>query len=883
MGTEHIATSRVVLPLDAETRHAVPSPAMKTNLCWMGLMVAVAAACGSDDEGGGGASGTPVTLVKSSAEASCVGGGTKLEFGADKNGNNQLDADEITTSQIVCNEGPAPTLTTVAPSGASPKCKNGGVLVRSGQDANRNGVLDDSEVKETNEICGGGNGVELSKTTAIAEGDVICPFGGSTTESGFDNGANGSVAGDGVLQTGEIVTTTTTCKSGGQFPGSLDAPPGAAGTGQILVSGANGGGGPGGKGGNVQLQMQGTRGGHVKIWKTGVANAAFVTPNFAPVFGATKLEVAANMTIQSRASSGDAADGEYYLLNGNGLFFRQNAGNPSVPVTGVHVAANVTLTFPATGAQLALSDDFHNEGSITTGLTTGNRGTVSMSVAKYIGGATSKIDLAGAANAGGAGGNGGSFTVTADRIVNGGVVDVSGANGDAGGTFAGGTAGTVAFVANRTPVSGPLYNSGAIKSSGGAGKAAGGNGGQVTMLANMQGVFNSAAIDSLGGSGGASGGNAATIQLVAFNGSLRNTGALTSRGAAIDAAACAVTCGGGAPAAIQLISVGGSIATSGDLTSAAGASKGVAGVSGGTIALIAISGSDPLTGAMRAAGDVAVSGKLDARGSAGTVGGNGGTVTVQIAANQPLGQEIELSGYASIEASGGQGTTAGGQGGVLTIANGPSPNNEPSGSAIVHATFTAKGGAATTSGAGGAGGGLTLAAGIVSGPPGKSQAAVVGGAVDLSGGNGVATGGAGGVIDIQSAERTQILAAITSLGGNQTGAAGVGGAVGPTQIRSSTGTFINGAITLRGGNGAGAGSIGGPCTALQIVGGAITTTAALACAGGNGTGAAGGNGGTVNIASSLSPSNVTGTPNVAGGTGTPAGVNGAVAIDGSQL
>src|SRR6185369_13199028 len=120
-----------------------------------------------------------------------------------------------------CVQTQAPTLTTVTQTGPSPKCKNGGTTVKSGPDTNGNGKLDDGEVKETNELCAGGQTTLLTNVTEVPEGDASCPFGGAKIETGPDDGANGAIAGDGVLQTGEVTETVLACISGGSFPSTF--------------------------------------------------------------------------------------------------------------------------------------------------------------------------------------------------------------------------------------------------------------------------------------------------------------------------------------------------------------------------------------------------------------------------------------------------------------------------------------------------------------------------------------------------------------------------------------------------------------------------------------------------------------------------------------
>jgi photosystem II stability/assembly factor-like uncharacterized protein len=127
--------------------------------------------------GGTGANGQSM-LVRVRAEAAganCAQGGSAVLAGLDTSGNGVLEAGEVSSVAYVCNgangtdgtngsngsngsngpAGPAGLDALVAvvaePAGAS--CAYGGQRVQSGQDANRNGVLDAGEVTSTAYVC----------------------------------------------------------------------------------------------------------------------------------------------------------------------------------------------------------------------------------------------------------------------------------------------------------------------------------------------------------------------------------------------------------------------------------------------------------------------------------------------------------------------------------------------------------------------------------------------------------------------------------------------------------------------------------------------------------------------------------------------------------
>ncbi|MBI1858081.1 MAG: hypothetical protein HYR97_03090, partial [Candidatus Melainabacteria bacterium] len=120
--------------------------------------------------GAAGASGS-TTLVSTAIElagSNCITGGQKLQSGLDVNTNGLLDSSEVTQTDYICNglTGLAGTAGTAGTTGltslvsaidepASSNCAAGGKKIQSGLDANNNGLLDSLEVSETNYVCNG--------------------------------------------------------------------------------------------------------------------------------------------------------------------------------------------------------------------------------------------------------------------------------------------------------------------------------------------------------------------------------------------------------------------------------------------------------------------------------------------------------------------------------------------------------------------------------------------------------------------------------------------------------------------------------------------------------------------------------------------------------
>lgn len=173
---------------------------------------------GSADDGADGADGKPSEVIISEEPAgeNCAVGGTKVENRSDKNGNGTFEESEITV-KYVCNgadgqsdqgepgktenngtdgkngtagskgdrgdqgsqgeQGPTgekgetgpdgyDSLTSIVDEPAGDKCENGGQKFMSGIDSDRNGILDENEVKNSYYICNGEDAVEASEQVA---------------------------------------------------------------------------------------------------------------------------------------------------------------------------------------------------------------------------------------------------------------------------------------------------------------------------------------------------------------------------------------------------------------------------------------------------------------------------------------------------------------------------------------------------------------------------------------------------------------------------------------------------------------------------------------------------------------------------------------------
>lgn len=102
-------------------------------------------------------------------------------------------------------------------------CENGGIGILVGIDENGNGMLTSNEVQETKFVCNGVDGSQdttsgnsssglLSAVATLGHSDG-CPAGGKVMMFGLDNGENGGIANNGLLESGEIDEQTTYCST----------------------------------------------------------------------------------------------------------------------------------------------------------------------------------------------------------------------------------------------------------------------------------------------------------------------------------------------------------------------------------------------------------------------------------------------------------------------------------------------------------------------------------------------------------------------------------------------------------------------------------------------------------------------------------------------
>jgi len=692
-------------------------------------------------------------------------------------------------------------------------CPNGGEEIQAGLDNGahggvaNDGILEPGEVTSTSYICNGAAGpsgptgstgstgatgasgpASLVVTLPFAAGagtsaqNSACPTGGEEIETGLDNGAGGGVAGDGILQPGEVTSTSYICNGGGLNIGSVAPPAGPAGSSTITALGGASDAGMGGDGGALTIAIPtGSAGGHVKIFSTGAADASFTLPDVAaPDLGTTPAIVSADTTVPSSDQlAADAGPDTLYTDDNGNLFFvgDPNDGGP-YQVTGLSVAADATLTWsPTDGAnQLTVAGPCTNAGTITI---SSAELSLNLICSSFYGAAGSQLVNNGAAGDSSTdGGSSAGIAVSANAIVNQGSISANGGAGNPGGNAGNIYLGTGSDGWANQNTAAPMFNTGAIQANGGASATGAGGLGGIVELDGAGDLYNSGDIQVNGGSGATSGGNAiSTVKLNAIflyagdgdesgEGSIHNSGALSAVGGSV-ASTCSgdASCAAGSGGNISLTAGTGTLVNSGSLLAGGGASaQGTAG-NGGSVTL-AING-DNLPNwngnSTLAPGDLVVSGSIDTSGGAGTYGGNAGSIDIEldlavadvfspVSGSGAAGQEIILYGYASADVSGGASSQWGGYAGSIAFANGTQADNigkplqintSQAGSVVNYAALAARGGAGGSQN-GGPGGTVLLTTQSTSTFLNDTFEQVINaGSIDASGGAGEFVGGPG--------------------------------------------------------------------------------------------------------------------------------------------
>ena len=142
-------------------------------------------------QGSGGATSL-LNIEDIAPSTTCPEGGKRVESGRDVNDDKILDDAEIEATHLICNgDVGTSVLVSFSDEPAGSRCIRGGRKMDVGTDSNRDGILDAEEIESTQYICNGGEIV--TRVTNFERGSEECPGGGLRFESGLDNNANGSL------------------------------------------------------------------------------------------------------------------------------------------------------------------------------------------------------------------------------------------------------------------------------------------------------------------------------------------------------------------------------------------------------------------------------------------------------------------------------------------------------------------------------------------------------------------------------------------------------------------------------------------------------------------------------------------------------------------
>lgn len=131
------------------------------------------------------------------AGANCPTGGVVLRTGVDADADGVVSEAEAATTTYVCNGAAStPSLSSVTAENAGANCPAGGYRLETGLDANHNGTLDAAEIASTQYLCASdaaASGVLLNKTY-LGGADASCEGGYVRVGYGVDTDGNGTLS-----------------------------------------------------------------------------------------------------------------------------------------------------------------------------------------------------------------------------------------------------------------------------------------------------------------------------------------------------------------------------------------------------------------------------------------------------------------------------------------------------------------------------------------------------------------------------------------------------------------------------------------------------------------------------------------------------------------
>lgn len=147
-----------------------------------------------------------ITTTIESSGSNCENGGILIQTGLDTNQDGTLDSTEVTSTSYICNgKEEYQTLVGVIEEAPGINCANGGQVIRTGVDTNKNEILDTDEIDNSVYVCNGADGITSLINSTEEEAGENCTNGGIKIEFGLDNNANG------ILDEAEITSTSYVC------------------------------------------------------------------------------------------------------------------------------------------------------------------------------------------------------------------------------------------------------------------------------------------------------------------------------------------------------------------------------------------------------------------------------------------------------------------------------------------------------------------------------------------------------------------------------------------------------------------------------------------------------------------------------------------------
>ena len=183
---------------------------MHRRALWMLLVLLATPLLGCGSSGGV----QPAYLLKITDEepgGRCEFGGKRIAYGQDLDGDGLLSSveEDIDSTTYICDGQPGGVgIVNVADEPAGANCADGGQSIQSGLDADESGVLEESEVTSTSYICNGTdttNEIRSLLELTDEEAGENCANGGQRLQSGVDRDANG------ILEGTEINNTEYLC------------------------------------------------------------------------------------------------------------------------------------------------------------------------------------------------------------------------------------------------------------------------------------------------------------------------------------------------------------------------------------------------------------------------------------------------------------------------------------------------------------------------------------------------------------------------------------------------------------------------------------------------------------------------------------------------